>query len=584
MSDTVNQSADRYWTRVLWLVVGGALLIRIWGSWYGLPFSYYDDEYHEVMRALELGMGSFNLNRTGKGGFYFLLFFEYGVYFVLLKLMGVVATAEEFARMFVRDPTAFYLMGRVTAAVMASMTVAVVFFLARQAYSTAAGLMAALFLAVNTLHVDLSRSIGVDVPMLLMSTLALYFAMKIVATGDRKDYLLAALCAALATTTKLPGILVLVPLLIAHTYYVASAGTGQRGWFGASDLWLAGAVFAGVLLATNPGLVPDVGSAEFVINLFASSPSDMLGESAVNAVADYSSGGRPNLYQFYLSAMQDSMGWPLFLIGLSAVVYALWKRTPADVILLSYAFVNYFVIASTTSTYLYYPRYAFPVIVVLAILSGRALAALPPVRRRPGLAAVVALGCVALPIGQSIATARVLTQTDTRTLAKNWFEANVPSGSRVLIEGGKIAPSRTTVQLQQSAPAIQRRIEYWKVEEPKQAKFLELQLAVHEGGGYDLEFVSLNDVAMLDEYAKQGIEYCVIRPDTFMESRKASVESPRLVQELRSGSHAELIKRFAEDLHTRPGPAIEIYRLKDRGSTVVVPGHSGAYGSAHSAE
>ncbi len=76
----------RNWNRALVLVLGLACLFRLWGTWYGLPYSYYDDEYHEVMRALELGMGGFNFERTGKGGFYFLLFLEYGLYYVSLKL------------------------------------------------------------------------------------------------------------------------------------------------------------------------------------------------------------------------------------------------------------------------------------------------------------------------------------------------------------------------------------------------------------------------------------------------------------------------------------------------------------------
>ena len=44
-------------------------------------------------------------------------------------------------------------------------------------------------------------------------------------------------------------------------------------------------------------------------------------------------------------------------------------------------------------------------------------------------------------------TAHTLTLPDTRTLAKAWFDANVPAGSKVLIEGGKIEPARETVPL-----------------------------------------------------------------------------------------------------------------------------------------
>ena len=241
--------------RIAWALFLSALLLRLWGAWYGLPHLYISDEYHEVMRALQLGTGSFNFDRIGKGGFYFVLFVEYGVYFLLLKLTGVVASAEDFARMFARDPSAFYWMGRATAGLVGALTVAVVFQLGRRAYSTTAGVLAAAFLAFNVLHVDLSRRIGVDVPMTLLTLTALYFATQIPGSGRRRDYLLAAFFAALATTTKLTGILVLLPLLLAHTYHVAGARGGIRGWWSSRNFWSAVIVFVGVLLVTNPGIV-----------------------------------------------------------------------------------------------------------------------------------------------------------------------------------------------------------------------------------------------------------------------------------------------------------------------------------------
>ena len=200
---------------------------------------------------------------------------------------------------------------------------------------------------------------------------------------------------------------------------------------------------------------------------------------------------RPNLYLFYLSAIKDSMGWPLFGLGLISAAYALWKRTAADVMLLSYALANYVAISSTTSESLYYPRYALPIILVMAILSGRAIAATMHAKSRHRVLAATAavVACIVVPLGTSISVAHDMMRTDTRTLAKDWFDSNVPAGSRVLIEGLKIGPVRATVPLHETSESILRRMEYWKIEEPKQAKFLELQLAVHPGGGYDLELV-----------------------------------------------------------------------------------------------
>lgn len=284
------------WPRLLWLVIGLALMIRLFGIGYGLPFIYWTDEYHEVMRALELGSGNFNFARTGKGGFYFLLFVEYGFYYVFLKLSGAISTVQDFAEQFVRDPTAFYLMGRVTAALFGCATVAVAYCLARQAHQASAGVLAALFLAFNFVHVDLSHRVGVDVPMAFFAALALYFGLRVASDGQKRDYLLAGLCAALATTTKLPGILVLLPLLIAHAYHVAGSPGGPLRWLASRGLWLAIAVFFVVLGITNPGILFNFD----VLSLFTAPSQEMLDEDVIGVVTGLDSAARPNLYLFYL--------------------------------------------------------------------------------------------------------------------------------------------------------------------------------------------------------------------------------------------------------------------------------------------
>ncbi len=164
-----------------------------------------------------------------------------------------------------------------------------------------------------------------------------------------------------------------------------------------------------------------------------------------------------------------------------------------------------------------------------------------------------ALCLIAWPLTHAVMSAYSLTQTDTRTLAKEWFDAHVPAGSKVLIEGGKIAASRLTVPLDDSRESLERRIAYWKVKEPRQAKFLELKRAVHQGGGYDLELVRVASIAPLDDYTGRGIEYFVVRPEFFMGSRKAESGSARLLSRLRSDTRVKLLKQFkARYQHTRP--------------------------------
>jgi len=232
--------------------------------------------------------------------------------------------------------------------------------------------------------------------------------------------------------------------------------------------------------------------------------------------------------------------------------------------LVSYAVANYIAISSSTAAdSLFYPRYAIPIIVVLAVLVGRLFAdlvrALPRGQVACGIAALSLLA--AWPLRAVIIADHALTLTDSRTIAKEWFERNVPAGSKVLVEGGKTGPKRESVQLLESRASLEERIAYWKKVEPRQAKFLEVKLAVDEGSGYDLELVRLQSIGTLQQYAAEGIEYYIVRPKYFVTARKASAGAGRLLQDLHQNPCVKLLARFAAGSTGTPGDAVEIYRL-----------------------
>jgi 4-amino-4-deoxy-L-arabinose transferase-like glycosyltransferase len=548
--------ADRRLFLLLALITAGAFALRLWGIRYGLPFLYVNDEYHEVMRAMELGSGSFNFERYFKGGLYFLLFVEYGVYFVLLKLAGVVESTRDFALNFARDPSMFYLMGRVTVALFGTLNVVLAYLIARRAYTVGAGILAAAFLAVNVVHVDLSHKVNLDVVMTCLASAALLFSIRLVNDGSARNYLWAAAFAALATTTKITAILLVVPLLVAHTYHVRQSGGGVREWISSRHLWVSGGVFAAILLVTNPGIIV----AYRFIAIFTGD-----GDSIASGLdEDFFIGAteRPNLFLYYLNVLYESMGWPLLAVCLAGTAYGLWKRTPADVILISFAVVLYLALANTTSTHLYYPRYTPPIIVVLVLMAGRLVydSCARIVAARPVALTACAGILMAVPAYESALDNRVLTQTDTRTLAKEWIETNIPHGASVFIEGAKLTPLRNSVPLQDTEESMRRRIEYWRVEEPRQAEFLSYKLQVLEGVGFDLKLVSLEDIESLASYRQQGIEYFVVDPQRLQGHRRRTTRAAELLHDLRSADDVALIKTFEADESERLGPTIEIYQ------------------------
>ena len=73
----------------LWLL--GLILIafsvRFFGIFHDLPFTYYGDEKHFINRAVAFGSGDLNPHWFHKPALYmYLLFFEYGMYFLVGKL------------------------------------------------------------------------------------------------------------------------------------------------------------------------------------------------------------------------------------------------------------------------------------------------------------------------------------------------------------------------------------------------------------------------------------------------------------------------------------------------------------------
>ena len=140
-------------------------------------------------------------------------------------------------------------------------------------------------------------------------------------------------------------------------------------------------------------------------------------------------------------------------------------------------------------------------------------------------------------------------------------------GVRVLIEGGKIGPDRGSVPLPESRKGLERQLNYWKLKEPRQAKLIKLILDGHRGGGYDLIFLEMGNAETIDAYLARGVEYFVVTPMRFTESRRAELATVRLLDNLRSDSRIVLVKRFEGRTRTQLGPTVEIFHAVGRNAT-----------------
>ena len=144
------------------------------------------DEIHEIMRALKLGAGEYDWDGFGKGGLYLILFVEYGFLYVFWRLTGHVGSANDFALQYLQDPTAFYLLGRVTVALMGAGTCLVIYWIGKRLYGWRTGLVAAFLGATAYFHAAWSHYINVDTGMTLAVWASLLAYLKYEETDQSK--------------------------------------------------------------------------------------------------------------------------------------------------------------------------------------------------------------------------------------------------------------------------------------------------------------------------------------------------------------------------------------------------------------
>ncbi len=344
----------------------GALVLRGVGADYGLPLALLNpDETSIVPRAWQMTHGE----GLDPGWFDYPTLFLY----LLAPLQALFDTPSFGA-------------GRAVAVTLGLAGVAATYWLGRRAYGRHAGLAAAAAVAVTTTHVAYSRMAVTDVLMTLLVTAAVALALH-----ARFD--LAAIAVGLAASSKYPGALAAVPVAVA-------AGRQARPLARAAAL-----AFASFAL-TSPFVLIRAGSALDDIERV----QRLAREGWLGFEND------PVAPLAYLDRLWDGLG-PVLLLAGAGVALAVWRRSRADLILLSFVAVYWAYLMPQAA---HFDRYVLPLIPVLAVLAART----------PRLALATLLAAI-VPLVWSAQDARTLTRTDTRLVADSWFRENVAEGERI---------------------------------------------------------------------------------------------------------------------------------------------------------
>ena len=513
--------------------------LRLWGINFGLPALYRPDEDVTVGRAMGILHGIADPHFANWPHLYFYLAAAWLAPFHLLGLVSDQASA--------------YLGVRALDAIFGSLTVLVVFEFGRHAYGWLAGFLAAAALTVAFLHVRDSHFATLDVPLALAITVGLYVAYRTMTMSGARPLLLNGVILGIATSLKYNGAFVFAGIAAAQTLRGRAA---RSAWLPpVARLVLVAVVGVGTLAVTSPFLVLDAAvtghGLRYILQHLATTSAPAIG------------------YVELAIGLWFGIDPVLVLIGTIGVGYAVFRRQPADWIVLAFLLIYFIVIGAGGSVFF---RYADPMIPALLLLGGRALADLVrhgvnPAFRHAVLAGVILL-VLAPPLVHDVRYNLLIQQADTRTLAYDWLAQNMPPGQRAAVPY-MAGPAHD------QAMVASRKYSHGATD-PYVAAFLDSRLETR----YTIRELTSDDLQLtsLDSFRAQSIQYIVVgyqtpgtgcRPDSPLE-RALLAEGPPVASFSPTAgcpvSVFDPIDTYYVPLAgyggwIRPGPPIRIYRL-----------------------
>lgn len=425
-----------WWIVVVLLLALGATRAR--GAWYSYGLDGYADEPEVVDPALRAAKGDFRPERFLYPGW---TSYTIGACYKLLDVVGFGGD-EGFLS---AEPTPdHFVVGRLVVFATGLLSALVAGLAARKLFGPWAGAAACGLLLASPEFTSMSYVVQVNTPASLWTACAILFSARIYLDGrQRRDYVLAGLCAGFAVGCKYNSYPAALPILVAHLFAPRDGSGWRHPWF-----LVAGALVPLAFALTTPYALLDFSrfleSVRFLNSVYQDQNwplhTSMSGGSWLN----------------YLDRIWRA-GWP-YELSLAALAGALlagardWRR-PAIVILAAaanLAFLGFYKV--------YFLRHLLPAIPPLAMLSGafvqRAVDALDRERTRKWLASSAAAVLVlALGFRSFAATEAKLsgkTKLDSRSAAAEWIEAHIEKGARIAceerspkLEGYELVPARS---------------------------------------------------------------------------------------------------------------------------------------------
>jgi hypothetical protein len=555
---------DNYVRILVFIVILGAVL-----RYYGLTNAENTDEYNEVIEALRVASGKFNLERWWKKGYQNILAVEYGIYYIIGYLIGIFKTPMDFAAKIVSNMEPLFLIGRITTATLGTASIALTYLTGRNIFNAKTGLIAAGLFALSPVHVWTSHLVNTDVPLTFFFLSSCYFITRAYYSGRLFHYACAALLGAIAINIKLIGAAIGILFLGAHIVRCKNEKRPAfRCLWSKEILWSAAFFVFGLVLSNPPIVVGIKKMVAFHFQVYTNVYDEVpyaVGESG---------------YYTYLILAYKELGLPLFLLSVMGLCYSSIKRDAWGLLLLLFLAVVFVGLGSTT--FLVQDRYLMIALPVLFILTGRFVDCMVIrfVRSRRIAtwitAATVGIAAV-LPLITSLTYVRTLTEENTSVISKRWIEENIPARSKLLIDAGRtmitfgprLSDSRENLEAKLRIIKALKEGETFdsplvRIVDSYAAIYFELLLKNMPEITYDITSTELGrKVETFEYYRNNGYQYVITNGYVTWrayDNRWAQKYPKSAVFYTSLPKEFQIVKTFDPSL-TRSGPTVVIYKV-----------------------
>ncbi|MEW6556597.1 MAG: glycosyltransferase family 39 protein [Elusimicrobiota bacterium] len=300
-----------------------------------------------------------------------------------------------------------YLVGRLLVSAMGVLTVYFVYLIGKKFYSERVGLLAGAFLSIVPLNVVCSHYMEPGVAVTFWLTLTMFFSLSIIHTGKQKWYILAGISLGLAIGSKYTALPFGLIVLLAHLL--------RRDKIINKNIFLFFLMTVVFFIMGVPYSVLDLPTFKYNMSVFFNAATKGVGSLKIN--------------WFYpiINLLYHTIGPFILVLAIGGVVFALLKREKADLLLLVWILLYYYIQAQAGFKIARYQNEYLPFLILLA---ARFIFYLKDSIKKYVVNIIILLS-ISITSIYTLSYTNMMIKLSTQDIASLWIKNNISRGSKI---------------------------------------------------------------------------------------------------------------------------------------------------------